>query len=259
MLSVCCRSPWSRGTIYVRIDSHEKKFKIQLLDSHGARTPRSHTSSGYCGGQFRYRTQKVLLDAISLGYLQDACCFALDCWYGNDSQCLLSFTLCFQRPAETGTEIGKEQREKGGREGGKEGKKEKGRKGWKDGRGGTSLAVDPESDFLPTVWDQGLPRGLHATQRSYQLWGLNQLDPFGLNPSPDSLGQDSPPSKLCLDATDGCRTSDPVLQPPARSTWCSLRPQIWGPEGGGEKTKLTWFPRLGIGLGVEAGGGGGGV
>ena len=115
------------------LDADETKFKIQLLDSHGARTPRSHTSSGYCGGQFRYRTQKVLLDAISLGYLQDACCFALDCWYGNDSQCLLSFTLCFQRPAETGTEIGKEQREKGGREGREEGEREERMEGWKRG------------------------------------------------------------------------------------------------------------------------------
>lgn len=53
--------------------------------------------------------------------------------------------------------------EREGREGGKEGKKEKGRQGWKDGRAGGG-AVDPESDFLPTVWDQGLPRGPHAPQ-----------------------------------------------------------------------------------------------
>ena len=108
--------------------------------------------------------------------------------------------------------------EREGREGGKEGKKEKGRKGWKDGSGGvggTSLAVDPDSEFLPTVWDQGLPRGLHATKQSCQLQGLNQFVPFGLNPSPDSLGQDNPANKLCLDTTDGCRTSDPFLQLPA--------------------------------------------
>ena len=44
---------------------------------------------------------------------------------------------------------------------GREGGKERRRKGGKDGRGG---AVDPESGFLPTVWDQGLPRGPYAPQ-----------------------------------------------------------------------------------------------
>ena len=74
-----------------------------------------------------------------------------------------------------------------------------------------------------------------------------------MNPSPGSLGQDNPASKLYLDASDGCRTLRPFPLAPSSFHMEQFETQIWGPEGGGEKTKLTWFPRLGIGWGWRLG------
>ena len=206
-LDPCCLSEAvapSHGGLYIWINLNEIKFKIQLLDSHGSRTPWSHTSSGYCGEQFRYRTQKVLLDAISLDYLQDTCCFALDCRYGNDR-----VSVCSVSPSASSDQHRQGQKQKKSKErmkGGREGKKEKGRKGWKGGGQWTRKVVSCQPFGTKASLEALMPLSEAASFRVSV-----SLSPPAWIPLPAAWGKTTQPASFIWMPVMGVGPSDPFL------------------------------------------------
>lgn len=87
-------------------------------------------------GALRIQTQKVLLDAISLGYLQDACCFAIVTVGMEMTVMSVQFHPVLpatSRDRDRNRKRAERERREGGREGREEGEREERMEGWKRG------------------------------------------------------------------------------------------------------------------------------